>query len=256
MDLKGKTVLITGAAGLIGSATARLAASCGADLILSDIAIEPLDKLLREIARESQTEPVAFKADITSEDDIDMLISRSLDCVRSITSAVHCAYPKSRGWGTHFEELKSESLYDDLTMQLGSAIIFSQRVLKLFSSYGGGDLVHISSIQGIRAPKFEHYQRTLMTSPIEYAAIKSGVIGMTRWLAKYYANKNIRVNCISPGGVANGQEPDFIDRYRKSCTNIGMLTARQVASTVVFLLTADSLAINGQNIIVDDGWSL
>ena len=70
----------------------------------------------------------------------------------------------------------------------------------LFLRQGGGDLVHVSSVQGVQAPKFDHYEGTQMSSPIEYAAIKSGIISITRWLAKYHANKGIRVNCVSPGG--------------------------------------------------------
>ena len=70
------------------------------------------------------------------------------------------------------------------------------------------------------APKFSHYVGTSMTSPIEYAAIKSGVISITRWLAKYYSNQNIRVNCVSPGGILADQPKSFCDKYRDSCTNM------------------------------------
>ena len=117
-------------------------------------------------------------------------------------------------------------------------------------------MIHLGSIQGISAPKFEHYAGTTMTSPIEYAAIKSGVIAITRWLAKYYSNTGIRVNCVSPGGILDQQPESFLLRYRDSCTNIGMLDAADVAETIVFLLSNDAGAINGQNIVVDDGWSL
>ena len=60
-----------------------------------------------------------------------------------------------------------------------------------------------------------------MSSPIEYSAIKAGIISITKWLAKYYKNKNIRVNCISPGGISDNQNEEFIKKYRNSCTNIG-----------------------------------
>ena len=141
-------------------------------------------------------------------------------------------------------------------MQLGGAILFSQKILSAFKQQGHGNLIHLSSIQGVCAPKFEHYVGTSMTSPIEYAAIKAGIISIVRWLAKYSANQNIRVNCVSPGGIIDSQPKEFLSRYRDSCTNIGMLSAEQVASTIAFLLSPDSFAINGQNIIVDDGWSL
>ena len=96
-----------------------------------------------------------------------------------------------------------------------------------------------------------------MTSPIEYSAIKAGIISITKWLAKYYSNKNIRINCISPGGILDNQPESFLNKYKKSCSNIGMLSAeKHISGIVMFLLSDSSLAINGQNIIVDDGWSL
>ena len=95
-----------------------------------------------------------------------------------------------------------------------------------------------------------------MTSPIEYGAIKSGVISITKYLAKYYAKKNIRVNCVSPGGILDSQTNEFVDRYKSSCTSKGLLNSDDVTGTVLFLLSEDSKYINGQNIIIDDGWSL
>ena len=73
---------------------------------------------------------------------------------------------------------------------------------------------------------------------------------------KFYSNENIRVNCVSPGGILDNQPSEFVLRYRQDCSNIGMLSSEQVASSVIYLLSSDSQAINGQNIIIDDGWSL
>ena len=256
LNLKGKTILITGAAGRIGSSVARLASSAGADVVLGDISLEKLNFLESQLKADFSNQVFSIESDITSVQGIEHLINRSLECVDNITSAVHSAYPVSAGWGTRFEDLKSDYLYQDLSMQLGSAILFSKQIIAYFCGRGGGDLVHISSIQGIRPPKFEHYQGLGMTSPIEYAAIKSGIISITGWLAKYYSNRGIRVNCVSPGGVLADQAPLFLERYRNSCTNIGMLMPDQVASSVVFLLSSESAAINGHNLVVDDGWSL
>ena len=117
-------------------------------------------------------------------------------------------------------------------------------------------MVNISSIQGISAPKFEHYEGTSMNSPIEYSAIKSGIISITKWLAKYYANKNLRINCISPGGVYSNQPEKFIKKYKESCNSKGLLNAEDINGTILFLLSKNSHYINGQNIVIDDGWSL
>lgn len=256
MKLSKKTVLITGAAGRLGCAVAKKAALEGANLVLSDVAIDRLKDLEKSILDMRVGSVSVLKCDVTSEQDLNDLLPCAHDFYGRITSAVHCAYPMSSGWGNSFEMLSIQDLSQDLTMQLGSAIMISQKVLGYFQEYGGGDLVHISSIQGVGAPKFDHYEGTEMSSPIEYSAMKAGVISITRWLAKFYSNKNIRVNCVSPGGIIDSQPAEFLSRYRKACSNIGMLTSEQVASTVVYLLTSDALAINGQNLIVDDGWSL
>ena len=256
MDLSGKTILITGAAGRIGSAAARMAFACGADLILADLAEERLALLESELRQAGDKKVYSFPSDITSAKGIDQLFAEIGRSLLTVTSAVHCAYPTSSGWGSKFEDLQEENLYQDLQMQLGGAILFSQKILGYFLRQGGGDLVHISSVQGVQAPKFDHYEGTQMTSPVEYAAIKSGIISITRWLSKYHANKGIRVNCVSPGGILDKQPEVFLERYRKSCTNIGMLHSDQVAKAIVFLLSPASMAINGQNLIVDDGWSL
>jgi NAD(P)-dependent dehydrogenase (short-subunit alcohol dehydrogenase family) len=95
-----------------------------------------------------------------------------------------------------------------------------------------------------------------MVSPIEYSAIKSGIIAITRYLAKYYKGTNIRVNCISPGGIIDNQPEIFLKRYLKSCTHKGMLNASDLSGTLIYLLSDFSKYVNGQNIIVDDGWTL
>jgi NAD(P)-dependent dehydrogenase (short-subunit alcohol dehydrogenase family) len=255
-QLEGKNLLITGGAGRIGSATARAALSEGANVVLADIAAERLNAFVGSLSSSCQGRVHPLIADVTTEAGIIALIDQAVAVVGPLTSAVHSAYPTSAGWGTSFEKLQASFLYEDLASQLGGAILFSQQILRHFQANAGGDLVHISSIQGVCAPKFEHYQATAMTSPIEYAAIKAGVISITRWLAKYHSGQDIRVNCVSPGGILDKQAAEFLERYRESCTNIGMLSGEQVASAVIYLLSPAAAAINGQNLIVDDGWSL
>jgi len=255
-NLSGQNILITGAAGRIGSATAKHALLAGGNVVLTDISSQGLEKLLADLPKLYSNCVHAFVADISSDEEIDSLVAQALASAGNINGAVHSAYPRSKEWGAIFEDLQACHLYQDLCMQLGGAILFSQKMIRCFQVQGHGSLIHLSSIQGVKAPKFEHYANTDMGSPIEYAAIKAGIISMTRWLAKYCANQNIRVNCVSPGGILDAQPEEFLSRYRQSCTNIGMLSAEQVASVIVFLLSPGAAAINGQNVIVDDGWSL
>ena len=255
-NLQAKTILVTGAAGRIGSAVVRLALEQGACVIATDISSSGLNALLESLALSYFSNLITVVSDITDSAALHGLISESLAKTGRIDGVVHSAYPRSEKWGASFEDLKHEFLNQDLSLQLGGAIMLSQAVYQLFRHQGGGSLVNVSSIQGVLAPKFEHYHGTGMSSPIEYTAIKAGIISITRWLAKYSANQNIRVNCVSPGGILDAQPEEFLRLYRQSCTNIGMLSAEQVASVIVFLLTPGAAAINGQNIIVDDGWTL
>tara|TARA_Y100001968_G_C19348976_1_gene713594 strand:- start:336 stop:1109 length:774 start_codon:yes stop_codon:yes gene_type:complete len=257
MKLSNQTILITGAAGRIGAATAEEALREGAKVILGDISINKLNSLVQKLSDTFPSEMIySINTDITSLEGISLLIEKAISFSNHLNGAVHCAYPTSSGWGSGIENLEFKNLSQDLTNQLGGAILFSKEVMKVFDSQGFGNLIHISSIQGIRPPKFDHYQGTSMVSPIEYAAIKAGIIAISSWLAKYYRNKNIRVNCISPGGILDSQPESFIKRYRNSCTNIGLLNSDQISSSIIFLLSEESIAINGQNIIIDDGWTL
>ena len=256
LDLSSKCILITGAAGRLGSAVAIHSFKAGAKLILTDIAKPQLLHLHDYLSRIDSDRVYSFPEDLTLDQGIESLFGKISTLPVVMDGAVHCSYPRSEGWGTPFEDLTSTNLFSDLNSQLGGAILISQRILKVFQENQGGSLVHLSSIQGVQPPKFDHYIGTSMTSPVEYAAIKSGIISITRWFAKYFSNQNIRVNCVSPGGIISGQPESFRKRYRDSCTNIGMLSPSHVSSTVVFLLSCHSLAINGQNLVVDDGWTL
>jgi len=256
MQLQDQTILITGAAGRIGASIARELHSKGASLVLCDVNKLMLEELVKELNLNKPNSTIGLTSDISSSAGIAKLLTDATGILGRIHSAVHCAYPRSQQWGATIENLEELALFQDLSTQLGGAILLSKYLMQYFKEYGGGNLVHISSIQGVAAPKFDHYAGTSMHSPIEYSAIKAGVISITKWLARYYANSNIRVNCVSPGGVRDQQPDSFLKAYRASCTNVGMLEASQVAGSVVFLLSPESLAINGQNILVDDGWSL
>ncbi|MCF8003016.1 MAG: SDR family oxidoreductase [Chromatiaceae bacterium] len=251
--LAKQVTLITGAAGRIGAAAARAIVAAGGRVALADIDADRLGELQSDLGAEDAHTLVG---DATTAAGTDTLIAQTLEHFGQLDAAIHAAYPRSKGWGRRFEDLQEPELNQDLARQLGGAILFSQRLIAQFKQQGHGNLIHVSSIQGIAAPKFKHYQGTEMTSPIEYSAIKAGIIAITRYLAKSCKGHNIRVNCISPGGILDNQPANFLERYRADCNDKGMLDAADVAGTLVFLLSEQSRYITGQTIVVDDGWSL
>ena len=251
--VKNSVVLITGAAGRIGSAIAHGVISQGGKVIFVDLNEAGLEKVTAGLDEESF---LCMVADAGVQDEADRCVAAGTKKFGKIDAAIHSAYPRSAGWGARFENIQQKHLNEDLSGHLGGAILFSQRVLEFFKKQGHGNLIHVSSIMGVVTPKFENYAGTKMTSPIEYTAIKAALIAMTKYLAKYYKGNNIRVNCISPGGILDQQPESFLEKYRSCCNVKGMLDAEDLVGTALYLLSDQSRYVTGQNIVVDDGWSL
>ncbi|MEK9657125.1 MAG: oxidoreductase [bacterium] len=250
--MKDKVILVTGAAGLIGKSISEFLSKQKAKLILCDMNTNVGMQMEKDMGSNS----LFVKTDITKKKDIAVSIEKADSHFGKIDAAIHCAYPRSKTWGVRFEELEEESLKTDLYGQLGSAILFSQQILTYFEKKGSGNLIHFSSIYGTFTPKFDIYEGTEMTSPIEYSAIKSGINAVVKYLAKYYKGKNIQVNGISPGGVLDKQPESFLNKYKSHCNYKGMLNPEDLFSSILFLLSDNSKYITGQNIIIDDGWSV
>ena len=253
MKKRKEVVAITGGCGRIGSALAKDLLKRGYKVLLGDI---NKNKLIKFKSKLKSSNVEIFFGDLTTKKNIDSFITFGLKKFKKIDSVVCCSYPSSKEWGTRFEDLKENSLKEDLYKQLGSTIIFCQRIIKYFLKQKKGNIILISSVQGMQAPKFEHYHHLKMNSPIEYSAIKSGIISVSKYLSKYYKNKNIRINCISPGGIKDNQPNLFIKRYRKSCNLKGLLDGKDISKIIMFLLSDQSKYISGQNLVIDDGWSL
>ena len=251
--MKRNKIIITGGAGKIGSSLAADLVTNGHKVLLGDISRSKLSKIKKILnAKNIET----FQGDLTTNNNIDSLIKFGVKKFKSIDAAAHCSYPISKKWGARLEDLKEIHLKNDLQNQLGGSIIFSQRIIRYFLKQKKGNLILISSIQGIQAPKFEHYKNLNITSPIEYSAIKSGIIAICRYLSKYYKNKNIRINCVSPGGIKDNQAQLFIKKYRKSCNSKGLLDGDDISKLIVFLLSDESKYISGQNLVIDGGRSI
>jgi len=250
---KIKTVLIVGGCGLIGKQLVKDMLDDSYQIVIGDIQNEHNNLWLKKLPKDK----VLFSMlDVTRIKTIDDTIKKSVRKFGGIDACVNLAYPRTSDWGKDFQYLTIDDLTENLKTQLGGQIILSQRIIKYFLTQNYGNLILVSSIQGVSPPKFDHYKGTNMTSPIEYSAIKSGVISITRWLSKYYKNKNIRVNCISPGGILDGQDKIFLEKYKKSCNSKGMLDPKDISGSLLFLISDNSKYINGQNIIIDDGWTL
>ncbi len=248
-----KTVAISGGLGKIGLSIALNLSKKKFNVIIGDIN----DKKYQKIKRKLDLANIKFfRGNLCLEKDINKFISFGAKHFKKIDYTIHCCYPKPKRWNAKIDKLDQDDLNKNISNHLGGSIIYSLKFIKHFLKNGGGKIIHFSSIQGISAPKFDHYVNLNMNSPIAYSAIKSGIISITRYLAKYYGSKNIDVNCISPGGIMDKQDKVFINRYKKSCLTKGLLDFKDIQPLVIFLLSDGSKFMNGQNFIIDDGWSL
>ena len=255
--LKDKVVVVTGGAGLIGQEFVRAVIEQNGIAIIADINKNEGQRVSNELSDKLKSNKIDFfELDITSKKSLQECISYLDNKYGRIDALVNNAYPRNKNYGRHFFDVEYDDFVENLGMNLGGCITPSQLFSLYFQKQGYGNIINISSIYGVISPKFEIYNNTEMTMPVEYAAIKSGMLHLTKYMAKYFKGKSIRVNAISPGGILNGQSKNFLREYNNQCSGKGMLDASDLSGTLIFLLSNMSQHINGQNIIVDDGFIL
>ena len=256
-NLKDKVIVITGGAGRIGSEFAKAVIENDGIAIIADINEELGLKVKEYLSKELNTKNIDFvKLDITSKSSLNSCINFLNDKYKKIDALVNNAYPRNKNYGRHFFDVEYEDFIQNLGLNLGGYFTASQQFSKYFKNQGYGNIINISSIYGVVAPRFEVYDNTPMTMPVEYAAIKSGLIHLTKYMAKYFKGMNIKVNALSPGGIFDHQPEAFLEKYKEKCLNKGMLDKSDLKGTLVYLLSDMSKFVNGQNIVVDDGFSL
>jgi NAD(P)-dependent dehydrogenase (short-subunit alcohol dehydrogenase family) len=254
--LDDKVVVITGGAGLLGRNFSQAVAAQGGVAIVADVNLAAAQEVAAKIAAEYPGRAEAAALDITDKASIDGLIEALHAKYGRIDAVVNNAYPRNKNFGRQFEDIEYADFSENLNMHLAGYLIVAQRFSRYFGEHGGGNIVNMASVYGVIAPRFDIYKGTRMTNSVEYAAIKSGILHFSRYLAQYLKGKGIRVNCLSPGGILDRQPDSFLEAYKSHCNEKGMLDPQDVSNSLVFLLSDASRYITGQNLIVDDGFTL
>jgi NAD(P)-dependent dehydrogenase (short-subunit alcohol dehydrogenase family) len=246
---KDKVALVTGGLGLIGKEIVRGLSDFGASVCVADIN-ERETEWLKNLAA------VHFQPlDITSEGSIRQAVEGVVRQFMKIDILVNCAYPRTGDWGARCEDVSFDSWKMNVNSHLGGYFLCCQKVAEKMKRQGGGSIINLASIYGIVAPDFSIYEGTPMTMPVAYSAIKGGIIAFSKYMSSYYAKDNIRVNCVSPGGIFDKQSNSFVEKYNANTPLARMGTPEDIVGAVLYLASDASLYVTGHNLIVDGGWT-
>tara|TARA_B100001057_G_scaffold218174_1_gene218312 strand:+ start:3099 stop:3875 length:777 start_codon:yes stop_codon:yes gene_type:complete len=253
-NLDKKNILIFGATGLIGKVLVKEFLSFGSSVIAVDIDSKAL-KNQKNIYENLKYH--SLEADITNLDSITNIFDYTDNNIGIIDAAINLTYPKNNKYGEQFWDVSFDSFSDNVSNHLGGYFLIMQQCAKYsLDNKIPFSLVNFASIYGVIAPKFDIYKKTNMTLPVEYAAIKAAIIHLSSYVSALTKGSEFRVNCISPGGILDGQEEEFLKNYKAHSRKKGMLNPQDLIGTVAFLCSDSSKYICGQNIIIDDGFTL
>ena len=257
-DIKGKTVVLTGSAGKVGSRFAHTLSNAGANVILVDKESKKNTKLESEIIQKYKTKAIAQNIDINDSIQVENLVEFILKKYKKIDVLINNAHIVPRNHPKRdapFEKFPVELWDETISDNMRGIFLCSQKIGKSMLKRKKGIIVNISSIYGIIGPDQRIYGKSSQNSAIFYAATKSAVLNLTRYLAAYWQGKGIRVNTLSPGGVERNQEAGFRKKYANK-TMLGRMAKKdEYVGPIIFLASDASSYMTGSNLIVDGGWT-
>ena len=264
--LDNKIIVITGATGLLGRKHAEAVACYGGTPILLDLSQKVIDKFSNELNEKYKVDSIGFAVDITDERSIQDNTKLLMDKFGKIDGLVNNAAnnPKVEdSKEVNFSRLENFSLdiwNEDISVGLtGSFLCAKHYGFAISKNLNGGSIVNISSDLGLIAPDQRLYAKDGIdddkqnVKPVTYSVVKTGLIGLTRYLATYWADKNVRCNAMCPGGVENGQPKDFLREVNSRIPMKRMANDDEYQGTLLWMLSDASSYLNGAIIPVEGG---
>lgn len=258
MSLRGRRILITGAAGWLGRTMAATLAELGATVLLVDRDANALAQVAEDLRSRWNVDVFCFETDLEDQVQRARLISTVCDSGEGlhglVNNAAFVGTSGLSGWAEPFAGQSVETWRRALEVNLTAAFDLCQGLSPLLAN-ASGSIVNIGSIYGEFGPDWGLYEGTAMANPAAYAASKGGLLQLTRWLATTLAPK-VRVNSISPGGIARNQPSSFVTRYEARTPLGRMASEDDFRGAIAYLISDMSAYVTGQNLRVDGGWSV
>lgn len=262
-NIRNKVIVLVGATGLLGSRYSEFLSSLGANVVIADVNQKKCDYLCQTMIDKYHVDPLPVETDITDEEQIISLFQKVITKYDKIDVLINNAQIKPNGFYASFENYSKSTLMEVLDGNLAGVVLSCREACKHFLAQGFGVIVNVSSVYGNVGADQRLYQGVEnlyfpdepFSSPVSYAVSKAGILNLTRYLASYYRERNIRVNSLTPGGVYDNHDEKFNRQYC-SRTLLGRMADKDEYNAALLFLCSDASSyMTGANIIVDGGWT-
>lgn len=261
-DLQGKTAVVTGGAGILGHHFCRGLAESGANVAVVDLDVVKAEKLASLLSDQYEVKAIGIACDVAEPDSVERMVEKVISQFGQINILHNNVASKSDDLDAFFAPFEDYSLKEwrrIMSVNIDGMFLVAQAVGKQMVKQGhGGSIIQTASIYGILGPDQRIYDGSYyldrpINTPAVYSASKAAVIGLTKYLATYWADKGIRVNTLTPGGVESGQNETFQQKYSARIPMGRMARATEMVGAMLYLASDASSYVTGQNIVVDGG---
>lgn len=263
-NLSGRVAVVTGGAGLLGAEFCKTLAQAGAAVVVADINAAAAQTLANQLS-EDGWRVAACALDVTDPNSVSEMVQATLTEFSRLDVLINSAALDPKFDPQHaahlfgaFEDFPLNAWEQALQVNLTGAFLCCQAAAAPMLAQGRGVIVNLSSIYGLAGPDQRLYQcagQPPQYKPVYYSVTKAAILGLTRYLATYYAGRNIRVNALTPGGVFNDHEEAFLQAYSARAVLGRMARKDELNGALLFLASDASSYMTGANLVVDGGWT-